>query len=201
MIAQMRGMILEKQATHLILDVQGVGYKINISLQTHQQLAEIGAEEKLFTIYAVRNDAHQITDTHLLYGFKTELERSLFEKLISVSGVGLNTARLALSSFQVSELVHAIEQEDAKLICSVKGIGEKSAQRIIIDLKDKLKDLKNQLLSGGVSVKNSAQQDAYLALQALGFSDKAIDQAMKKVQKEDGVQATEGLIRAVLKVI
>ena len=135
-----------------------------------------------------------------MYGFKTLSERSLFEKLISVSGIGLSTARLMLSSFEVSDLVAAIEQEQIKKLSSVKGIGEKSAQRLVVDLKDKLSEFHS--LSIEKPIKKIPNEDVFLALQALGFAPKAIETALKKVQKEfPSLEGTDLILRKALQCI
>ena len=132
MYAYITGKIAEKSPTYVVLDNQGIGYLINITLNTFTAIGE-KEEVRLFTHEQILEDAHN------LFGFFTAKERDLFELLISVSGVGCNTARLILSSLTVSELSNAIANDDVKTIQAVKGIGAKTAQRIVIDLKDKLK--------------------------------------------------------------
>ena len=196
MIYKIRGVLDEKTPTYIVLDVQQIFYKIHISLQTHQYLGDIGQIETLYTIYVVRPDTHQLTETTLLYGFKQVQERLLFEKLISVSGIGFNTARLMLSYLTVEEFVDAIEREDVKTLKGIKGIGEKSAQRIIVDLRGKLKDIQVLPYSqASPSIHDVIKKDAFLALQTLGFQDKSIHQALNKVQS---YQNAQDLIRAAL---
>lgn len=197
MIYSLRGTLLQKNLTWIVLEVQGVSYKIHVSMQTHVILGSIGDQEMLYTLYAFHSNANLSTEVHQLFGFKTEAERDLFEKLITVSGVGLNTARLILSAFSVTDLVHAIETENAKMISSVKGIGEKTAQRIILDLKGKLKNFYN--LVSEKNPQNHAISEARLALQTLGFNDKSIDQALK--QMDDKITDTQDLLVKILKVI
>ena len=131
MIGQLRGRLIEKNPTEVIIDCAGVGYEVKISLNT---FAQLGSEEAvvLFTRLIVREDAH------LLYGFATKEEREMFTHLISVSGIGPNTAMIMLSSLVPDEIAHAIQSEDVRTIQSIKGIGVKTAQRFIIDLKDKI---------------------------------------------------------------
>ena len=131
MIAHLNGKLIEKNPTTLVIECGGVGYEVKISLTT---FSSIGADEsiKIFTQLIVREDAH------LLYGFASKEEREMFNHLISVSGIGPNTAMIMLSSLTPDEVAHAIQSEDVKTIQSIKGIGIKTAQRVIIDLKDKM---------------------------------------------------------------
>ncbi len=131
MIAQLNGRLIEKTPTEVVLDCGGVGYEVKISLNT---FSKIGNDEnlKLFTKFVVREDAQ------ILYGFENKIEREMFVHLVSVSGIGPNTAMIMLSSLVPEEIANAIQNEDVRTIQSVKGIGAKTAQRVIIDLKDKM---------------------------------------------------------------
>lgn len=181
MIAHIQGLISEKEATHVVVDVSGVGYLLKISLQTYSALPEINEKAKLFTIQIVREDS--IT----LFGFVSREERSLFENLISVSGIGPSIALVFLSSLSSAEIVNAIVTEDVRTIQGVKGIGLKTAQRAIIELKDKLK--KDALIDaavGGISGNKSQKirMEALAALVTLGIpkvtAEKSIDNILKR---------------------
>ena len=165
MYAYITGKVAEKSPTYVVLDNQGIGYYINITLNTFTAIGE-KEDVRLFTHEQILEDAHN------LFGFFTAKERDLFELLISVSGVGCNTARLILSSLTVSELSNAIASDDVKTIQAVKGIGAKTAQRIVIDLKDKLK--KNDFPTEIFTVAdNTIKTEALSALTILGFGQTA----------------------------
>ena len=136
MITQIRGRLVEKSPTELVIDCNGIGYSINISLNTYSKLSD---EEniKLFTHLIIKEDSHS------LFGFLTKSERELFRLLISVSGVGASTARVMLSSLSPTEIVSAIANEKVSIVQSIKGIGSKTAQRIILELKDKILGIDN----------------------------------------------------------
>ena len=162
MYAYITGRIAEKSPTCVVLDNQGIGYCINITLNTFTAIGE-KEEVRLYVHEQILEDAHN------LFGFYSAKERDLFELLISVSGVGCNTARLILSSLTVNELSNAIANDDVKTIQAVKGIGAKTAQRIVIDLKDKLK--KNDFPTEIFAVANNTiKSEALSALTILGFS-------------------------------
>ena len=131
MITQLRGRLVEKSPTSVVIDCQGVGYLVNISLFTYGQLTD-DENIQLYTHLQVREDAHT------LYGFSTDLERQLFRLLIGISGIGANTARTMLSSLSPSEIGQAIQSDQVNVIQSVKGIGAKTAQRVVIELRDKV---------------------------------------------------------------
>ena len=174
MIAHIQGKLVEKTPTYVVIDCNGVGYKINISLQTY---SSINSENCfLFTHLAVKEDSHT------LYGFCSEDERGLFRHLISVSGVGPSTARVILSTYSADEIVHHIISADVGAIQNIKGIGGKTAQRIIIDLKDKVgKGIeKSDLL---FSQDNTIKDEALSALLALGFTKKMAENKIDKVLK------------------
>lgn len=196
MYAYLNGKVTFKTPTHVYLDCNGVGYFVNISLNTFSQL-EHTEQVKLFIHLVVREDAH------LLYGFCTEEEKNMFLHLISVSGIGPNTARLVLSSMSTQEFQKAIIQGDVRLIQSIKGIGPKSAQRLILELKDKLKKeplhegMDTLLLHGNLSV---LTDEALAALNMLGFQKAQAEKAVQKATKEHPqVQSVEELIKLSLK--
>ena len=193
MYAFIAGKIAEITPAYAIIDNHGVGYFINITLNTFTAIGE-QFEVKLYTHLQVLEDAHN------LYGFYTAKERDMFEMLISVSGVGCNTARLILSSLTVNELSTAIAGEDIKTIQAVKGIGSKTAQRIIVDLKDKVKktDYTEQIVE---TVNNTMKNEALSALVILGFSKNAASKALDKLLKQSPDTSVEVLIREALKLL
>ena len=193
MYAYFSGKIAEKSPTYVVLDNHGIGYFINITLNTFTAIGE-KEDVKLFVHEQILEDAHH------LFGFFTAKERDLFELLISVSGVGCNTARLILSSLTVSELSNAIANDDVKTIQAVKGIGAKTAQRIVIDLKDKLK--KNDFQTEIFAVSNNTiKTEALSALMILGFSKAAVEKALDKLLKQMPEATVEVLIKEALKVL
>ena len=193
MYAFIAGKIAEITPAYVIIDNHGVGYFINITLNTFTAIGE-QTEVKLYTHLQVLEDAHN------LFGFFTAKERDMFELLISVSGVGCNTARLILSSLTVNELSTAIAGEDIKTIQAVKGIGSKTAQRIIVDLKDKVK--KTEYVEEIVeTVNNTVKNEALSALVILGFSKNAASKALDKLLKQSPDTSVEVLIRDALKLL
>ena len=193
MYAFISGKIAEITPAYAIVDNHGVGYFINITLNTFTAIGE-QTEVKLFTHLQVLEDAHN------LFGFYTAKERDMFELLISVSGVGCNTARLILSSLMVNELSTAIANEDTRTIQAVKGIGSKTAQRIIVDLKDKVKktDYTEEIVG---LVDNTVKNEALSALVILGFSKNAASKALDKLLKQTPDASVEVLIREALKLL
>lgn len=191
MIGQLRGRLIEKNPTEVIIDCAGVGYEVKISLNT---FAQLGSEEAviLFTRLIVREDAH------LLYGFATKEEREMFTHLVSVSGIGPNTAMIMLSSLVPDEIAHAIQTEDVRTIQSIKGIGAKTAQRVIIDLKDKM--VKMVFTTENMFGQNNTNRfDALTALLSLGFDKKAAEKAIEKIAT--GEESVEQLIKGALKIL
>jgi len=191
MIAQLRGKLIEKNPTDLVVDCGGVGYELKISLNT---FSSIGSDENItiFTKLIVREDAQ------LLYGFADKVEREMFNHLVSVSGIGPNTAMIMLSSLVPGEIASAITNEDVKTIQGIKGIGAKTAQRVIIDLKDKM--LKMSFSSENMfNANNTNQFDALTALASLGFDKKAAEKAVDKVST--GEESVEKLIKEALRIL
>ena len=193
MYAFISGKVAEKSPTYVVLDNHGIGYLINITLNTFTAIGEKD-EVRLYTHEQILEDAHH------LFGFYSAKERDLFELLISVSGVGCNTARLILSSLTVNELSNAIANDDVKTIQSVKGVGAKTAQRIVIDLKDKLKknDFPTEIFA---SQNNTTKNEALSALTILGFSKTAVDKALDRLLKQMPDASVETLIKEALKVL
>ncbi len=191
MITHLNGKLIEKNPTTIIVECGGVGYEVKISLTT---FSAIGSDEsiKIFTQHIVREDAQ------LLYGFATKEEREMFNHLISVSGIGPNTAMIMLSSLTPEEVAHAIQSDDVKTIQGVKGIGIKTAQRVIIDLKDKM--LKMAFSTENVFVQNNTNRfDALTALVSLGFDKKSVEKAIDKIST--GEETVEQLIKQALKIL
>jgi len=178
--------------TQVVMDNGGIGYDIKISLNTFSSLEE-KKELKLYIYQHVREDILS------LYGFFTKEERALFLLLISVSGVGANTAQVMLSSLSVQEIEHAILSGDVAMLKSIKGIGSKTAQRIIVDLKDKIGKQKEEDFSFLINQENTAFEEAQAALLNLGFSKKQIEKVLKGILKTDENLTVELLIKAALK--
>jgi Holliday junction DNA helicase RuvA len=191
MIAHLNGKLVEKSPTHVIVECQGVGYYVKISLNS---FSLVGTEEslKIYTQFVVREDAQ------ILYGFMTLDEREMFNHLVSVSGIGPNIAMIMLSSLVPQEIAHAIQTEDVPTIQSVKGIGAKTAQRVIIDLKDKMLKLaySDEYAKG---TDNTTRLDALNALVSLGFDKKSADKALDKIAKDSST--VEELIKGALKIL
>lgn len=192
MITHLRGRLIEKNPTHLVIECAGVGYAVKISLNTY---ATLSSDENIF-IYT-----HQIfrEDAQILFGFHSTEEREMFNHLISVSGIGPNTAILMLSALSPEEIAHAIQTEDVKTIKSIKGIGAKTAERVIIDLRDKV--VKMEFTSNNIFTQNNTKRfEALTALIALGFDKKIAEKALDKVSasEEDTVEV---LIREALKIL
>lgn len=191
MIAHVNGRLVEKTPTSLVVECGGIGYELKISLATYSKLGD-GEAVKLFTQFIVREDAQ------ILYGFFDKEEREMFNLLISVSGIGPNTGILMLSSLSPGEIVQAVSSEDVNTIKSVKGIGLKTAQRLIVDLKDKV--LKFDVSQENITPSNNTMRfDALTALVSLGFDKKTAEKALNKVHNEQ--DSVELLIKDALKVL
>lgn len=191
MITHLRGKLVEKNPTYAIVECNGVGYFLNISLNTYSQLPE-NESVKIFTHLIVREDSHT------LYGFTSTVEREIFKLLISVSGIGPSIARTMLSSLTTEEIQHALSTENVSVIQSVKGIGVKTAQKVIIELKDKV--TKTVGLPEMISTDyNSIKEEALSALEVLGFVKKQAERAVNAVLKESPDVSVEKLIKLTLK--
>ncbi len=191
MIAHIQGRLVEKTPTEVIIDCNGVGYHINISLHTFSLLPD-SESLKLFTFLQIRED------THTLYWFVEKQERELFKLLLSVSGVGASTARTMLSSLAPSQIIQAIASNDVGTMQSMKGIGLKTAQRIILDLKEKVLKVYN-LDEVSVIESNTNKDEALSALEVLGFARKAAEKAIDKIIRETPNASVENLIKQALK--
>ena len=189
-----RGNVAELTPTYVVLDNHGVGYMINISLNSFNALQHQEDVVKVFVYEAIREDAH------LLYGFTERRERELFLLLISVSGVGANTARMILSSLTPSDLEQTIASENVGILKSVKGIGAKTAERIIVDLKDKIK-LSTDTLLDKSQVTSEVFDEAMSALVMLGFTKQMSQKALKKLFTAEPTITVEQAIKKALKMM
>ncbi len=192
MIHHINGKLIEKSPTHAVIEASGVGYYINISLNTYSQL---GSNEacKLFTHLSIKEDAHT------LFGFFDSTERDVFRKLISVNGVGAGTARMMLSSLTPNEIVQAITSGNVGMLKGVKGIGLKTAGRIIIDLKDKLGKENSMDYSDFSRPQNNNQNEALSALLALGFVKNQVEKVLQKINSQAANLTVEAMIKEALK--
>ena len=188
-----KGKLVFKCPAYVVIDVNGIGYQINISLNTFSALSANEKDCKLFTWLHVKEDAHT------LYGFAEEGERRLFLHLISVSGIGTGTGRLILSSITPAEIQNAIIRGDVPLIQRIKGIGPKSAQRLVLELQDKLKkEGPDSLIT--VAVNHTVKEEALSALVMLGFAKIAAEKVLNQIVKNDDQNLTvEELIKIALK--
>ena len=194
MIAYLSGKFTYKSPTVVYIDVNGVGYEVNISLNTYSHIQQL-SEGKLFTYLQVKEDSHT------LFGFFEAIEKEMFTLLISVSGVGAATARMMLSNMKPSEISNAIMMNNATLLEGVKGIGKKTAQRLVLELRDKIGKVTSSV-PGNLSIGNTLEQDALNALIALGISRPVGEQAIKKIViSEPSVNNLEALIKKALKAI
>jgi holliday junction DNA helicase RuvA len=190
MIGRLTGILVEKNPPQLMLDVQGVGYEIDVPMSTFYNLPAIGERTVLFTHLVVREDAH------LLFGFGSESERRAFRQLVKISGVGARTALSVLSGLSVAELSQAVTMQDSGRLIKIPGIGKKTAERLLLELKDKLgADLTTTV---GIHRPAPIASDILHALLALGYSDREAVAAVKKLP--EGLAVTDG-IRQALKLL
>jgi Holliday junction DNA helicase RuvA len=193
MITHLQGKLVEKSATHIIIDCAGVGYHINISLHTYSLLPSTDFI-KVYTHLQIKEDAHT------LFGFIEKSEREIFRLLLSVSGVGASIARTMLSSLDPKQITNAIATADVGTIQSIKGIGSKTAQRVILDLKEKVLKLYD-LDDVSISQSNTNRDEALSALEVLGFVRKTSEKVIEKIVKEDPDASVESLIKKALKIL
>lgn len=197
MIGRLRGTLAEKQPPHLLLDVGGVGYEVEVPMTTLYRLPAQGEVVTLHTHLVVREDAH------LLYGFGEKRERELFRELIRLNGVGPKLALALMSSLEVDELVRCVQAQDTAALVKVPGVGKKTAERLLVELKDRFKAWENLpaiaplVLPNQAAVVASAEADAVSALVALGFKPQEASRAVAAVEGED--LSSEELIRRALK--
>lgn len=191
MIAHLQGKLVEKSATHVIIDCGGVGYHVNISLHTYS-LLPTNDLIKLYTHLQIKEDAHT------LFGFMEKSEREIFRLLLSVSGIGAGIARTMLSSLNPKQITNAIASGDVGTIQSIKGIGSKTAQRVILDLKEKVLKLFD-LDEVSMTQSNTNRDEALSALEVLGFVRKSAEKVVEKIVKDDPEASVESIIKQALK--
>lgn len=203
MIDYIKGQISELNPTYAVLEAAGVGYEINIALSTYSLLLAQGdgATAKLYTTEIIRED------THDLFGFPTKGEREIFVTLMTVSGIGANTARMILSAYSAAEIRQIIATGNARALSQVKGLGPKTAQRIIVDLKDKVLkidvggDPTELPLQAEVSMDSEVKTEAVSALTMLGFAAAASGKVVDKILKGEPTASVEKVIRLALKML
>jgi Holliday junction DNA helicase RuvA len=191
MIAHIQGKLVEKTPTEVVIDCGGVGYHINISLHTYSLLPN-SDQIKLFTYLQIKEDAHT------LFGFFEKSEREIFKMLLSVSGIGASIARTMLSSLEPKQIIQAIASGDVGTVQSIKGIGLKTAQRVILDLQDKVLKLYD-LDEVSMVLNNTNRDEALSALEVLGFVRKNSEKLIEKIIKEDPEATVESIIKKALK--
>ncbi len=191
MIAHIQGKLVEKTPTNVVIDCGGVGYEINISLHTYSLLPNTDYI-KLFTHLQIKEDAH------VLFGFVEKSEREIFRLLLSVSGIGAGIARTMLSSLDPKQIIASIASGDVATIQSIKGIGSKTAQRVILDLKDKVLKLYD-LDEVSYVQSNTNRDEALSALEVLGFVRKTSEKVVEKIVKDDPEASVETIIKMALK--
>lgn len=191
MIAHIQGRLVEKSPTQIVIDCGGVGYLINISLHTYSQLPD-SESVKVYTYLQIKDDAHT------LFGFSEKIERELFKLLISVSGIGGNTARNMLSSLNPRDLLQAIGAGDIKTIQSVKGIGAKTSQRVVLDLQEKVLKLYN-IDEVSIVLSNTNADEALSALEVLGFVRKSAEKVIERIIRQNPSATVEEIIKLALK--
>jgi Holliday junction DNA helicase RuvA len=191
MIAHLQGKLVEKTPTEVVIDCGGVGYHVNISLHTYSLIPKTDFI-KLYTHLQIKEDAHT------LFGFVEKSEREIFKMLLSVSGIGASIARTMLSSLDPKQIINAIASGDVVTIQTIKGIGSKTAQRVILDLKEKVLKLYD-LDEVSMSQSNTNKDEALSALEVLGFVRKASEKIIEKIVKEDPEATVETIIKKALK--
>ena len=189
MIGRLTGQLIEKRPPTIIVEAHGVGYEVDVPMSTYFQLPATGSAIVLYTHLIVREDAH------LLFGFSTDQERQLFRQLLKISGVGARTALSVLSGMSVSELYQAVAAHDGARLTKIPGIGKKTAERLLLELRDKLNAGMASAIPGGDA---EIRSDALNALLALGYSDKEAMQALASIAPETPVQDA---IRHALKLL
>ena len=196
MIAYLKGSFTRKTPAAVVVEVGGVGYEVQISLNTYSKIQDL-EQGILQTHLLVREDAH------ILYGFYEAAEKEMFQMLIAVSGIGAGTARIMLSYLKPEELSRAIVQGNTRLLEGIKGIGKKTAERIVLELRDKLTKQPLEQSEANISgwKGNSLQSDALNALIALGINRQAADAAIQKVLKGDGELGVEAVIKKALQIL
>jgi Holliday junction DNA helicase RuvA len=196
MLYSLTGQLIEKSPVHAVIDCNGVGYFLNISLATYSALPNNGVVMLYTHLHVNGNDFSLV-----LYGFYSDQEKELFKKLTSVSGVGPNTARMVLSSLSVNELIQVIANKDLPSLKRIKGIGEKTAERILVDLHNKVGKIDGVIIEKNDGVHNTVRQDALVALSQLGLDKTKTEKMLDKILVSNGDLPLEELIKQVLKQI
>jgi len=204
MIGSLRGVILEKQAPDLLIEVAGVGYEVQLPLTSFYKLPETGSEAMIYTHFVVREDAQ------LLYGFHSVAERALFRQLLKANGIGPKLALTILSGLTAQQFVRSVQQNDVSTLCKLPGVGKKTAERLLVEMRDRLKDwglniatpVTDHLVLQGDEVDSfelveNAENDAISALVALGYSSAQAAKAVEKVKQPDS--SSEQLIKLALR--
>lgn len=194
MIFSLKGIVQELTPTYVVIEVNGVGYYVGISLQTSQRLS-LGKEVFLFTQQIIREDAH------LLFGFYTKEEKEMFNLLISVNGVGAVSALILLSSLDLKDIAQAILNKNSTLLQKVKGIGAKTAERIIVDLRDKLEKFGVSAENISAFADNKVKEESLSALEVLGIPKKMSEKIADRILKQNPDLQTEELVKQILKMI
>lgn len=190
MIGRLSGVLLEKQPPHVLLDVRGIGYEIDVPMSTFYDLPAVGAQTTLYTHLVIREDMH------LLFGFATESERQAFRQLVKISGVGARTALALLSGLSVSDLYHAVSTQDSARLVKIPGIGKKTAERLLLELRDKLDATSIKI--GQVTATPNNDSDILNALFSLGYNDREANWAIKQIAADatvsDGIRQSLQLL-------
>ena len=202
MIGFIRGKLLEKDATALLIDVNGIGYEVAVPMTTFYKIGDVNSEVSLYTYFVVREDAQ------LLYGFKSKIDKKVFQELIKVSGVGARTAITILSGMDCNTLLHCIENKDYGLLSTIPGIGKKTAERLVVEIYDKILKLANEIcgnssddssqseVSHSISPNTSMFNEAVDALMALGYKSKEAEKMVRSVIND--CKSVEDVIRKAL---
>lgn len=193
------GKIVERSPSHVVIDNNGIGYMVHISVHTYSGLKD-KEDVKLYTLYYIRENIRT------MYGFITREERTAFELFLGISGIGPNTARLILSSMTPAQVVEAVESEDIDAFKSVKGIGAKTAERVLIDLRDKITKIHGELsdpatIPPAAAAEQNDIKEVRQALLALGFPPAKVQHAIKRIQKEENPGTVEMMIKQALKLM
>ena len=194
MIFSLKGIVQELTPTYVVIEVNGVGYYVGISLQTSQRLS-LGKEVFLFTQQIIREDAH------LLFGFYTKEEKEMFNLLISVNGVGAVSALILLSSLDLKDIAQAILNKNSALLQKVKGVGAKTAERIIVDLRDKVEKFGVSAENISAFADNKVKEESLSALEVLGIPKKMSEKIADRILKQNPDLQTEELVKQMLKMI
>ena len=194
MIFSLKGIVQELTPTYVVIEVNGVGYYVGISLQTSQRLS-LGKEVFLFTQQSIREDAH------LLFGFYTKEEKEMFNLLISVNGVGAVSALILLSSLDLKDIAQAILNKNSALLQKVKGVGAKTAERIIVDLRDKVEKFGVSAENISAFADNKVKEESLSALEVLGIPKKMSEKIADRILKQNPDLQTEELVKQILKMI